>query len=126
MKLKLLKPTYSICKLSPDNEVPSWALTSSTFFLSKTSDELSIICPATEIPSEVKVSNGWRCIRVDGDLEFDEIGVVTTVSSPIANKGISLFLVSTHDRDYVLIHKDDLDNAISEYEKKGFSIVFEN
>ncbi|WP_415717111.1 ACT domain-containing protein [Maridesulfovibrio sp.] len=122
MILKLLPPSFTICKLSPKETIPDWAIQSEYFFLAKTSDELSIICSGKDIPEEVKGDKGWRCFRVDGDLEFDQIGVVASVSAPIANAGISLFLVSTHDRDYVFVHKDNLTQSIQIYQEHGFAI----
>lgn len=122
MKLKLLNATFAVCKLPDALAFPDWALQAAPVFLAKTSDELSIICPESDVPANIDYSAGWRCFRVDGDLEFDQVGVVATVSAPIANAGLSLFLVSTHDRDYVLVHKDDLQKAITTYEAAGFAV----
>lgn len=123
MKLKLLKATFSVLKLGIAQSIPSWATQSDHFFISKTSDELSIICPQADVPSDIEASTGWRCFRVDGDLEFEQVGVVATLSKPIADAGISLFLVSTHDRDYVLVHADTLQDTIQTYEAAGFVIT---
>jgi len=123
MNLKLLKTTFSILKLSPIEAIPLWATKSSEFYISKTSDELSIICPEVDVPENIEASKGWCCFRVDGDLEFEQVGVVATVSKPIADAGISLFLVSTHDRDYVFVHVDSLENAIEVCEAAGFVIT---
>ena len=76
------------------------------------------------MPSEIEASFGWRCFRVDGDLEFEQVGVVATVSKPIADANISLFLVSTHDRDYVFVSADTLKNAVEVYEAAGFVITY--
>lgn len=123
MKLKLLCSEFSVCKLSPKSKIPLWALESEYLFLSRTSDELSVLCPTTTIPSNVQSDGGWRCFRVDGDLEFEQIGVVSTVSTPLANAGISLFLVSTHDRDYVFLRQENLTKAIETYKDQKFKIT---
>jgi len=120
MNLKLLKTTFSILKLSPIEAIPLWATKSSEFYISKTSDELSIICPEVDVPENIEASKGWCCFRVDGDLEFEQVGVVATVSKPIADAGISLFLVSTHDRDYVFVGAENLARAITIYKQNGF------
>ncbi len=123
MQLKLLSTPFAVLKLSPSEPIPTWATQSNHFFISKTSDELSIICPEQAVPSEVEASKAWRCFRVDGDLEFEQVGVVATVSKPIADAGISLFLVSTHDRDYVFVHVDSLEKAVETYKSIGFEII---
>jgi len=122
MNLKLLCPEFSVCKFSPESKIPLWALESEYLFLSRTSDELSVFCPTIIIPSGVQSDGGWRCFRVDGDLEFEQIGVVSTVSTPLANAGISLFLVSTHDRDYVFIRQEKITKAIEIYKDQNFQI----
>ena len=120
--MKLLEPEFSVVKLSAESEVPAWVLRSDVYFLSKTSDELSIMCPRSGAPDNVQRSDGWRCLRVDVELGFEQIGVVATVSTPVANAGISLFLVSTYDRDYVLVHQENLTRALQAYEESGFSV----
>ncbi|MEM7736826.1 MAG: ACT domain-containing protein [Deinococcota bacterium] len=127
MRLKLLDTVFAVCKFPPRTKIPIWALHAELFFIARTSDELSIMCPSSSIPPgleliEVERSDGWRCFRVDGDLEFEQVGVVATVSAPIAKAGMSLFLVSTHDRDYVLVHQDNLERAVDIYKKYGFSV----
>lgn len=80
------------------------------------------MCPSLSVPADVNANEEWRCFRVDGDLEFDQVGVVSTVSEVIAKADISLFLVSTHDRDYVLVHENKLDQAVAVYRQQGFSV----
>ena len=125
MKLKLLTSQFAVLKLEPSENIPTWATQSEHFFISKTSDELSVICPEADVPAGVEASTGWRCFRVDGDLEFEQVGVVATVSKPIADEGISLFLVSTHDRDYVFVHADTLKTSMNIYRSIGFEIIVE-
>ncbi|MEM6530326.1 MAG: ACT domain-containing protein [Chloroflexota bacterium] len=122
LKLKLLEPTFAVLKLTPPQPFPEWLRDCDTFFLTQTSDEYSIFAPESCIPSEITRTGGYRCLRVDGDLAFDAVGVVARVSRPLAEAGMSLFVVSTHDRDYVLVHKDDIENAKKVYETAGFTV----
>lgn len=123
MKLRLLAESFSILKLAPPQPFPTWLDTRATFFVAQTEDEYSIICQQALIPNDYDYDKNWRCFRVDGDLAFDEVGVVARVSSPLANAGLSLFLVSTHDRDYVFVSQDDLAQAIQTYQSAGFDII---
>jgi hypothetical protein len=109
-------------KLTLPQAFPDWLRDCDIFFLAQTSDEYSIFAPEKNIPVELERSAGWRCLRVDGELAFDEIGVVARVSRPLAQAGMSLFLVSTHDRDYVFVHENDLENAKKVYESAGFTV----
>jgi len=80
------------------------------------------MCPQKYIPSEQSASRGWHCLRIDGDLAFDEVGVVARIAKPLADIGLSIFVVSTHDRDYVLVAENDLDIALTTYKDAGFLI----
>jgi hypothetical protein len=75
------------------------------------------------IPAEHEYSPNWRCLRVHGDLAFDEIGVVARLSRPLSEAGLSLFLVSTHDRDYVFVRAGVLPKALAIYRECGFALV---
>jgi uncharacterized protein len=122
MQLRLLSEIFGVMKLTPPQVFPAWLNNAPIFFIARTEDKYSIMCPQEFIPAGVDYRANYRCLRVNGDLAFDEIGVVARVSKPLADGGLSLFLVSTHDRDYVLVHQDDLETAITIYKTAGFVV----
>lgn len=124
MRLRLLPGEFAVLKRDP-GPFPVWLTEASPWFVARTSDELSVMCPVEAVPGEVvgSSSTGYRCLRVDGDLAFDAVGVVAGVSRPLADAGLSLFLVSTHDRDYVFVSEDDLPAALAAYDAAGFEVV---
>ncbi|HEX2622115.1 MAG TPA: ACT domain-containing protein [Phototrophicaceae bacterium] len=123
MHLRLLPELFGIAKLQPPQLFPDWLSQSPLFFIAQTEDEYSIMCLEHFIPETISCNRGYRCLRVDGDLAFDEIGVVARVSKPLADAGLSLFLVSTHDRDYVLVHQNDLTTALEIYREADFIVI---
>lgn len=123
MQIKLLDETFGVLKLLPSAPFPAWLVGSAYCFVARTEDELSVMCPQAMIPAELEYSADWRCLRAHGDLAFDEIGVVARLSRPLAEAGLSLFLVSTHDRDYVLVRAGDLPKALAIYREGGFALV---
>jgi uncharacterized protein len=122
MYLRLLPDHFGVMKLTPPQAFPVWLTQATLFFVAQTEDEYSIMCPQTYIPAGVEYAPDYRCFRVDGDLAFDEIGVVARVSKPLADEGLSLFLMSTHDRDYVLVRQKDLEAAIAVYKVADFVV----
>ena len=122
LKLKLLPDVFGILKLLPAQSFPTWLTRVPVFFVARTEDEFSIMCPQRYIPFGVDYSAGWSCLRVDGDIPFDEVGVAARISRPLADAGLSIFVVSTHDRDYVLVAERDMQAAFSAYESAGFKI----
>ncbi len=122
LKLKLLPDVFGILKLPSAQPFPNWLTHVPVFFVARTEDEFSIMCPQRYIPFGVDYNAGWSCLRVDGDLAFDEVGVAARLSRPLADAGLSIFVVSTHDRDYVLVAEKDIQAAFSAYENVGFKI----
>jgi hypothetical protein len=122
LHLKLLADSFAVLKLPQPQTFPAWLAGVTPFFVAQTEDEFSVMCPQQHIPAAVGASRDWRCLRADGDLAFDEVGVVARLSKPLADAGLSLFLVSTHDRDYVFVHGDHLDTALTIYRDGGFTV----
>jgi hypothetical protein len=126
MRLRLLEDLFGIIKLTPPQAFPAWLTEAPIFFVARTEDEYSIMCPQYLIPEEVLANTGYQCLRVEGDMTLEAVGVVAGVSKPLADAGLSLFLISTHDRDYVLVHQRDLTKAIDIYQKAGFTVIFDS
>ncbi len=103
--LRHLPGSYSICRLSPTTPIPNDAVTRFADFLSitRTRDELTVICTEDlAIPGATR-DTGWRCLRIVGTSGLDEPGVLASVVSPLADAGVSVFAVATYDTDYLLV-----------------------
>src|SRR5690349_4746468 len=107
--LTVLEGGYAVCRLPPDATVPSALLAAGTGFVSitRTADELSIVCPEGVAPSGAKLNRGWRGFKVEGPLDFTLTGVLSTLLEPLAAAKISVFTVATYDTDYILVREAD-------------------
>jgi uncharacterized protein len=106
----LLGGELAIVRLASDAAIPTWLGPSSgpsislpLVSITRTADELSIVCPSTAVPSGVECEAGWRAFRVEAKLEFSAIGVLASILNPLAEAGISILSISTFDTDYVLV-----------------------
>lgn len=84
--------------------------------LTRTPDELSIICPAELIPTDepdLHVNSGWRCMRVAGPVELSATGVLASLLTPLANARVNICTTSTYDTDYVLVPSVRLAEAVA-------------
>lgn len=123
MTLQLLETPLSICRLGPNMAIPDWAAGNGEFLsITRTADELSIICSDTAAPREAKCERGWRALKIAGPLDFSLTGVLTSVAAPLAEAGVSIFAVSTYDTDYVLVKEQNLDKAIRTLSKAGHTV----
>ena len=118
----LLPATFAVCRLESGAPVPGWALTGPFVSLTRTADELSVICPESAVPAGVVAAPGWRCLKLEGPFDFSVIGLVASFSSVLAGAGISLMVVCTYDTDYLLVRSPDLDRAIATLEAGGYRI----
>ncbi len=113
LSLSLQREVLAICKLPPGASVPDWAWSPGTFHtISRTPEELSIVCLESAVPSEVNKESGWRILKVDGHLDFSLTGILASVAGPLADARISIFAISTFDTDYVMVKSEKAEEAI--------------
>ncbi|MBQ8159166.1 MAG: ACT domain-containing protein [Clostridia bacterium] len=121
MTLKVLPFALSICKLPPQGSLP---LHSDFFFLGKTDEELSLVCPTEDVPAEfLDRSDGWRSFRIEGTLDFSLIGILSKITSILADHGIGIFAVSTFNTDYILVKQEHLECAMSALKRAGYEVI---
>jgi len=123
LTLKLLKEKYGVCRLDKTELIPEWATNSEIFSITRTTDELSVVCPENNIPNDIKCEKDWRILKIEGPLDFSLIGILASISTILAQKGISIFAISTYDTDYILVKNKDIDNAIESLIKERYEII---
>lgn len=114
MNVEVLEETLAICRLAPTNRIPSWALELHEGFVSitRTKDELSIVCPQEAVPPDTRVEEDFRALKIPGPIPFEATGVLAALAAPLARAKIPIFAVSTFDTDYVLVRQKDLEQAL--------------
>lgn len=113
---------FAVCKLAHDAPIPPWAIAEGFFSITRTTDELSIVCLQDHVPNGEKCERDWRCIRVAGSMAFTEIGVLASLITPLAQAEISVFTISTFDTDFLLVKESDFERSVVELQQAGHSI----
>ena len=121
MTLELLPGTLAVCRLPADADLPL-RVKGSFWSVTRTPDELSVVCEEKEVPEEAHAERDWRYFRVAGTLEFHLTGVLASLASPLAEAGISIFTISTFDTDYLLVKAHSLEAALDILESKGHEV----
>ena len=121
-ELTLLPERFAISRLAADAPIPPWATQGPFFSLTRTADELSIVCELVRVPVGVHSQPGWRVLRVHGPFVLTEIGVLFALAAPLAEAKISSFAVSTFDTDYLLVAEETLSAAINALGQAGHTI----
>ena len=119
LTLHMLGETFTINKLPQFAEIPSILSQGDMCFISRTDEELSIICPDYMAPNNVQQELGWRCIRVEGEMKLQEVGVLASLAQPLADAGIPMFVVSTFNTDYIFVMEENLVNAVQALQQAG-------
>ena len=123
LTLSILRQKYAEWRLAPNGHRPHWALLGDDFIsLTRTHNELSIVCLQENVPKETKAERGWHCAKVDGPFDFSLAGVHTSLAIPLAEANISILAIATYETDHLLIQEEDLDRAIRVLEQAGHRI----
>ena len=122
LRLFVLSQAFAICRLNPNETIPGWAYDGEVFSITRTADELSIVCEQINVLEGIQCEAGWRCLRVEGPLDFSLTGVLASLLVPLAEAAISIFSISTFDTDYLLVKEDRLARAIDVLSAHGHTI----
>ena len=107
MRFTLLDSRFAVARLDPDADVPAWIPRGPFTSVTRTASELSIVCDEAAIPPDVRAEGGWRCLGLEGPIPFETVGIAAEFTRILAERGISVFVVSTFDTDYVLVQHVD-------------------
>jgi hypothetical protein len=122
LALIVLEGTYAVCRLGSDAPIPAWATAGPFVSITRTEEELSIVCPDRDVPSDAVSERGWRCLRVAARLDFALVGVLASLLDPLAEAGIPVFAVSTFDTDYLLTRAGEFPRAVEVLRAAGHTI----
>ncbi|MEZ7278883.1 ACT domain-containing protein [Pseudoalteromonas sp. 68 DY56-GL68] len=121
--LQLHSTELTIHSLDVDATIPPALLKESIFFIAKTADELSIVCPSSFTIDSLDAETDWQALEVIGPLGFSLTGIMANISGVLAKASISIFALSTYDTDYVLVKKHSIEKAISALKKDGYHVL---
>jgi hypothetical protein len=116
LKYHVLPERLAVCQLAADAPVPSWAQSGGFFSVTRSVDEVSVVCEEhawddQRLPDGVRVERGWVALKLEGPFPFSMTGVLASFLQPLAEAKIPIFAISTFDTDYVLVKHEDLERA---------------
>lgn len=124
MKLKQITGDYTVCRLSGLLELTEEIQSSPFWFFGKTDEEFSLVCDTSLAPENpVEREDGFRAFRIEGVLDFSLIGILSKLSTVLADQGIGIFAVSTFQTDYILVKKESYHKAMKALQESGYTII---
>jgi hypothetical protein len=122
LKFRRLPTSFAVCSLPPDASIP--LLTGNEFTsITRTTEELSIVCPADQAPPNAKCESPWTCFKLEGPFAFSLTGVLASFLNPLAERGIPIFAVSTFDTDYILVKEEHAETALGTLQAAGHNLI---
>lgn len=125
LSLKILPDRMAVCRFEPTASLPDWIDVSGFCSITRSEEELTIVCCEALVAPGTTCESGWRCFRVQGELDFFEIGIILSIIQPLAKSGVSVFVMSTFDTDYFLVKEKDLPKAIDALTAAGHRVFIE-
>jgi len=122
-KLHYLEGTYAVVRLAPSSAVPVWADGAGFVSITRTDDELSIVCRTERVPQGLQAAASWACFKLQGPFAFDETGVVLSVIEPLSKNGVGIFVVSTYDGDHILVQSADVGRSVALWQAAGHQVT---
>lgn len=123
LMLSVLPETLAVCRLASHAPIPAWTALGALWSITRTPDELSIVCANEGVPDFVQAERDWRALQVAGPLDFALTGILAAIAGPLAEAQISIFALSTYDTDYVLVRARDLDRAVAALRAAGHHVA---
>jgi len=121
MEIKKFDHQFSVCKVEDFKEVD---LEDTFCFVGKTDEEKSVVCLTEKCPPHTLArDDGWKAFRVQGVLDFSLIGILSKISTVLADNKIGIFAVSTYNTDYILTKEENYEKALEVLQAAGYKIV---
>ena len=125
MHLIQYRQAMAVVRLDPGAPDPDWVHGLPLASVSRTADEISVVCPTSSLPEPLPgpMEGPFTVVRAAGALEFSQIGVLLRLLRPLADAGIPVLSVSTFDTDWVLVPAAKTSQAISVWKHDGYSVT---
>ena len=119
LNMEVIQGKYAVCKLKANAKIPSFLLEEEFVSITRTSDELSIVCNESVLGDylddfgKAEVFPNWKCLKVLGPLDFSLVGILAKITNIISEIDVSVFAISTFDTDYIFINNEQLDHVVN-------------
>lgn len=120
MTIKVIEHSFTVCKI---DDISNVDFNDEFCFVGKTDEELSLVCRTEKVPDNViEREDNWKAFRIEGVLDFSLIGILSKISSILAENRIGIFVVSTFNTDYVMVKDENFEKALKALNEKGYGL----
>jgi len=123
LTLEILNDSYSVYQFDSDYKLDNIFQKDEFFSITRTKDELSVVAKENSFCDYKNAENGWRILKIKGILDFSLTGIISRISSILADVNISVFVISTFNTDYVMIKNETLEKAAAVLRENGYEVA---
>jgi hypothetical protein len=123
LKFRQLPGFYAIVRFAPGATIPRWATKGSFTSITRTADELSVVCSADSVPKDVDPGLRWICFKLEGPFAFSQTGILLSFIEPLSYRNVPIFAISTYDTDYVLVQEEHSQSAFDALIATGHELI---
>jgi hypothetical protein len=123
MRFLLLAGRFAVCRFAADAQIPAWISSGNFVSITRTTEELSIVCPEPKVPPDTNIELGWACLKLEGPFPFAQTGVLASFIAPLSGSQIPIFAISTFNTDYVLVKFENIEQALAVLKDAGYDFV---
>lgn len=121
----LLRDRYAIARLAATAPTPDWAR-GDFVSITRTPDELSVVCREDAVPRSLRADRGWRCLALQGPFALDQTGVAAEFTRVLAGAHISVFVIATFDTDYALVPERAVERAVAALRAASHAVLIQS
>ncbi|MGA9511889.1 MAG: ACT domain-containing protein [Candidatus Sulfotelmatobacter sp.] len=123
LQFRQLPHLYAVVHLDPNFPVPIWATNADFTSITRTAEELSIVCPMDNLPADMHSQHRWICLKLEGPFAFSQTGILLSFIEALSNNGVPIFAISTFETDYVLVPEAFAGQALQVLTKAGHEFL---
>ncbi len=120
-----LPAAFYIYRLPPRTPLPAALLQATEVFVASTEEETSLMAPEGlyRPPTGTPTAGPWRGWRIQGPLDFGQIGILAQISRVLAAAQIPILAVSTYTTDYFWVPQNQWEDAQHALRAAGYHLV---
>lgn len=111
LALSILPEKLAVCRFDEKSPIPDWVLRGNFFSITKTLNELSVVCPQENVPGGVLFEGGWKAFKLENVGDIYSVGIIASLSVPLAKAKISIFNISTYETNYIMVEEKNMAKA---------------
>ncbi len=122
LPLRVCPEEFGIARLPGTAPIPAALLDTAPCFLARRAGELSLIAPRSRLEGLPVAPGAFRLLEITLTFGTTEVGVLRRLVDPLADAGVWILALGTHDTDCLLLRADQLGAGVAALREAGHRV----